>query len=124
MSPKPALEGVGGGHPSHCPLRSTRILPAQPVAATGLYPPPPQPLVPTSSTGFTGVCRSPASEPNLCLRVVRLDWGGGGGVGGWVRGLWVGGLVWFWAIWPNVPTPPQGGGWGLGGWVGNWVGAG
>ena len=46
----------------------------------------------------------------------------GGGVGGWVRGLWVGGLVWFWAIWPNVPTPPQGGGGGLGGWVGGWVG--
>ena len=57
------------------------------------------------------------AAPYLCLRVVRLDWGGGG-VGGWVRGLWVGGLVWFWAIWPNVPTPPQGGGWGLGGWVG------
>ena len=50
--------------------------------------------------------------------------GGGGGVGGWVRGLWVGGLVWFWAIWPKVPTPPQGGGWGLGWWVGGWVGRG
>ena len=24
--------------------------------------------------------------------------GMGGGVGGWVHGLWVGGLVWFWAI--------------------------
>ena len=61
----------------------------------------------------------PKVEPDLCLRVVRLDWGGGG-VGGWVRGLWVGGLVWFWAIWPNVPTPPQGGGGGV--WVGGWVG--
>ena len=46
------------------------------------------------------------------------------GGGGWVRGLWVGGLVWFWAIWPNVPTPPQGGGWGLGGWVGGQLGRG
>ena len=33
-----------------------------------------------------------------------------GGGGGWVFGLWVGGLLWFWAIWPKVPTPPQGGG--------------
>ena len=40
---------------------------------------------------------------------------GGGGVG-----LWVGGLVWFWTIWPNVPTPPRGGG-GLRVWVGGWV---
>ena len=63
-----------------------------------------------------------AAGADLCLRVVRLDWGGG--VGGWVRGLWVGGLVWFWAIWPKVPTPPPGGGWGLGGWVGGWVGRG
>ena len=41
--------------------------------------------------------------------------------GGWgVCGLWMGGLLWFWAIWPKVPTPPQGGGGGLGrgGWVG------
>ena len=30
----------------------------------------------------------------------------GGGLGGWVCGLWVGGLVLFWAIWPNVPPPP------------------
>ena len=36
-------------------------------------------------------------------------------MGGWVCGLWVGGLVWFGAIWPKVPTPP----WGVGsGWVG------
>ena len=29
-----------------------------------------------------------------------------------------GGLLWFWAIWPKVPTPPQGGG-GRGGRVRN-----
>ena len=52
--------------------------------------------------------------PDLCLRVVPLEWGGG------VRGLWVGGLLWFWAIWPNVPNPPPRGGGGV--WVGGWVG--
>ena len=52
---------------------------------------------------------------DLCLRVVPLDWGGG------VCGLWVGGLVSFWAIWPYVPAyppPPLGGVW-VGGWVGD-----
>ena len=41
-----------------------------------------------------------APRIDLCLR--------------WVRGLWVGGLLWFWAIWPKVPTPPQGVGGGGG----------
>ena len=41
-------------------------------------------------------------------------------MGGWVCGLWVGGLVWFGAIWPKVPTPPWGGGGRV--WVGGWVG--
>ena len=41
-------------------------------------------------------------------------------LGGGDCGLWGGGLVWFWAIWPKVPSPHQrrGGGLGLGGWVG------
>ena len=29
---------------------------------------------------------------------------------GGVCALWVGGLFWFWAIWPKVPTTPKGGG--------------
>ena len=32
----------------------------------------------------------------------------------------MGGLLWLWAIWPKVPTPPQGGGKGLGEWVVGW----
>ena len=49
-------------------------------------------------------------DPDLCLRVVPPHWGDGG--------LWVGGLVWFWAIWPKVPTSPLGRVW-LGGWLGS-----
>ena len=55
------------------------------------------------------------SGADLCLRVVPPH-GGGGGLGRWVCGLWVGGSVWFGAIWPKVPTPPPlGGVKGLGG---------
>ena len=36
------------------------------------------------------------------------------------RGGWVGGLVWFWAICPRVPTHSPGGGGRV--WVGGWLG--
>ena len=42
-------------------------------------------------------------------------------VGGWGSvglGAGGGGLLWFWAIQPKVPTPPQEGGVWVGGWVG------
>ena len=61
--------------------------------------------------------------PDQTFAYGRSHWSGGGRMGGGVRGLWVGGLFWFWAIWPNVPTPPPGGGGGSG-WVGGQLGRG
>ena len=59
------------------------------------------------------------SEPDLCLRVVRLDWGGGGGwVGPWPVGGWVSLVLGNLA--QGAYSPPGG---GVGsGWVGGWVG--
>ena len=60
------------------------------------------------------------SGPDLCLRVVRLDWGGGGGwVGPWPVGGWVSLVLGNLA--QRAYSPPGGGG---GVWVGGWVGRG
>ena len=63
--------------------------------------------------------RSRAPGPDLCLRVVRLDWGGGGGwVGPWPVGGWVSLVLGNLA--QGAYSPPGG---GVGsGWVGGWVG--
>ena len=69
------------------------------------------------------MCRAqvtPVSKPDLCLRVVRLDWGGGGGwVGPWPVGGWVSLVLGNLA--QGAYSPPGG---GVGsGWVGRgWVG--
>ena len=61
------------------------------------------------------------SGPSCWDQTFASGWSHSTGEGGGVLcGLWVGGLVWFWAIWL---LPPQGGGvvW-VGGWVGGWSG--
>ena len=55
-------------------------------------------------------------QPNRCLRVVRLDWAGGGGwVGPWPVGGWVSLVLGNLA--QCAYSPPGGGVW-VGGWVG------
>ena len=58
-------------------------------------------------------CPQEVLAPDLCLRVVPLDWRGGSVACGWVG--WFG----FGQFGPTclLPPPPP----GLGGWVGGWV---